>query len=201
MLWNLPKLDKDIPLCAHSDQDKLIVCYDSNKIAVFDLLNFRMHEWSRRNLDKFPQNFLNRFNRIVGITPINATKFILYTNYTYIILDLTQDVPSDEVNIIQNHPGKSVEEKSLAAKSWFDNLKLSQSKYISGNSSEEYDLRVKSSSGNDEKVKNLTISNKIKGILYMEYDQTERKLRVIENVWKKLVEAFPGAVAIPKYGQ
>jgi hypothetical protein len=52
-----------------------------------------------------------------------------------------------------------------------------------------------------QKVKNLTISNKLKGILYMEYDPSEKKLRVIENVWKKLVEAFPGALAIPKYGQ
>jgi hypothetical protein len=47
----------------------------------------------------------------------------------------------------------------------------------------------------------LTISNKLKGILYMEYDQTEQKMRVIENVWKKLVETFPGAVAIHKYGK
>ena len=35
----------------------------------------------------------------------------------------------------------------------------------------------------------------------MEYDQGERKLRVVENVWKKLVEAFPGTVALPKYGK
>lgn len=35
----------------------------------------------------------------------------------------------------------------------------------------------------------------------MEYDQEENKLRVVENVWKKLVESFPGAVVIPKYGQ
>jgi hypothetical protein len=34
----------------------------------------------------------------------------------------------------------------------------------------------------------------------MEYDQGEGKLRVVENSWKKLVESFPGAVAIPKYG-
>lgn len=52
-----------------------------------------------------------------------------------------------------------------------------------------------------DKVKNLTISNKIKGILIMQYDKSTNKLRVVENVWKKLVEAFPGAVAIPKYGQ
>ena len=50
-------------------------------------------------------------------------------------------------------------------------------------------------------VKNLTISNKLKGIICMEYSQEEKKLRVIENVWKKLLEALPGAIAIPKYGQ
>ena len=51
-----------------------------------------------------------------------------------------------------------------------------------------------------DQVKNLTISNKLKGILNMEYDRATNKLRVVENVWKKLVENFPGAVAIPKYG-
>jgi hypothetical protein len=48
-------------------------------------------------------------------------------------------------------------------------------------------------------VQNLTISNKLKGILSMSFE--DGKLTVIENSWKKLVEAFPGAVAIPKYGQ
>ena len=50
-------------------------------------------------------------------------------------------------------------------------------------------------------VKNLTLSNKLKGILNISYDKESNKLRVVENVWKKLVEHFPGAVAIPKYGQ
>ncbi len=67
--WVLPSLKDSFPLCAHSDQDKLVIAYDSNKILVLDLLNKRIHDWSRRNpADKFPQNFLNRFNRIVGIT-------------------------------------------------------------------------------------------------------------------------------------
>ena len=36
--WSLPKLDSDFPLTAHLDQDKLLVCYDSNKFQFFDLL-------------------------------------------------------------------------------------------------------------------------------------------------------------------
>lgn len=59
-----------------------------------------MHDWSRKNMSAFPQNFLNRYNRIVGITALSQQKFILYTNYTYIVLDLQQDVPTDEVLIV-----------------------------------------------------------------------------------------------------
>ena len=85
----MPSIEKDIPLCCHSDQDKLIVCYDSNKVVIYDILNKRIHDWSKKNLDKIPANFLNRYNRIVGITEINSNKYILYTHYTYSILDLT----------------------------------------------------------------------------------------------------------------
>jgi len=34
----------------------------------------------------------------------------------------------------------------------------------------------------------------------MQYEQATGKIIVVENVWKKLLEAFPGALAIPKYG-
>ena len=50
-------------------------------------------------------------------------------------------------------------------------------------------------------MKNLTISNKIKGILAIELDRESGKLRVIENVWKKVVDNFQGTVAIKRFGQ
>ena len=78
-----------------------------------------------------PSNFANRFNRISGIVQVGQNKYILYTNYTYIVLDLSKDVPK-EIDIIQNHPGKSVEERSIQADSWFETLKLSQAKYLNG---------------------------------------------------------------------
>jgi len=121
-------------------------------------------------------------------------KYVLYTNYTYIVLDLTQDVPSD-IEILQDHPGKT--EKANESKTWFDNLKISQSKYLK----DETQLHPESDKKPSSKVKNLTISNKIKGIISMEYNSEEKKLMVVENLWKKALEAFPGTVAIPKYGQ
>ena len=50
-----------------SDMDRLIVGYDSNHVAIFDLLNRQIDPWTQRNLDKLPQNFLNRYNKLAGI--------------------------------------------------------------------------------------------------------------------------------------
>lgn len=46
---------------------------------------------------------------------------------------------------------------------------------------------------------NLTISNSIKGILHMSCENGE--LRVVENQWKKVVQRFPGALAVAKFGR
>jgi len=193
LLWTLPSMGR--PLSMHADQDKLVVCYDTNHVVVFDLLNHRVHEWSKRNA-VFPANFLNRFNRIVGVTQLSPKKYLLWTHYTYVTLNLALDVPRKEVAIIQNHPGKSLEERSLAARSWFESLKLSQARYLR----EEERPSASEATPEEEAVENLTISNKLKGILSMQYDEASGKIIVVENVWKKLVEAFPGALAVPKYG-
>lgn len=128
--WTLPYMqDCGTPLCVTSDLDKLLVVYDSNKITVFNLLNQRLHEWTKQHIDRMPANFLNRYNRMVGCVSVSDSKFVLYTNYTYCVLDLNAPVPI-EVEIVQNHPGKCIEGKQFNAQGWFDNLKLSQAKYL-----------------------------------------------------------------------
>ena len=54
----------------------------------------------------------------------------MYTNYTYCIVDLGETVPTREVEIVQDHPGKQIAERSVEAQTWFDQLKLSQTKYL-----------------------------------------------------------------------
>ena len=34
----------------------------------------------------------------------------------------------------------------------------------------------------------------------MQFDRKSNELNVVENKWKKAVERFPGALALPKYG-
>jgi hypothetical protein len=89
-------IEKDsVALCAISDADKIVIAFDrENRVTVYDTTNRRIHEWSRKN-QVMPDNYGNRFNRISGIVKISDTKYILYTNYTYIVLDLTQDLHID----------------------------------------------------------------------------------------------------------
>lgn len=103
----------------------MVVAYDSNYIRVFDLLNKCLHPWSRTNGTRFPSNFLSRYNRLLGATSLSESKFLMYSNYTYTILDINQGLPSEAL-IIQDHPGKQLDMGS----SWFDCLKKSQAKYL-----------------------------------------------------------------------
>ena len=97
--WQLPSYADSVALCASSDSDKLVVCYDiENRVTVYDTINHRVHDWSKKN-QSMPNNFANRFNRMSGIVQVSQNKFILYTNYTYIVLDLSQDLPK-EIDII-----------------------------------------------------------------------------------------------------
>lgn len=66
---------------------------------------------------------------MVGIVQLSTHKYLLWTNYTYSVLDLQLDMPQ-EVQIHQDHPNKSSEAKHLEADGWFDMLKISQKKYL-----------------------------------------------------------------------
>ncbi len=100
VFWQLPDLSLDLghPLAVLSDMDKLVLTYDSNKVTVLDTINRRFHPWSLKNMQKMPVNFLRRYNRLVGITQLSLNKFILWTNYTYSVLDLEVELP-EEVKI------------------------------------------------------------------------------------------------------
>ena len=89
-------ISDEIALCMTvcPENDKMVIGYDSNKIKVFDIYNKCFHSWTKQNDNLFPENFLSRYNRLIGVTALSATKFLFYSNYTYTILDLTQSLAS-----------------------------------------------------------------------------------------------------------
>jgi hypothetical protein len=167
-------MDAGRPLALSQDMDKLVIAYDSNKIVVFDSINRKLHQWTLDNLTKLPQSFLRRYNRILGLVQLSTHKYILWTNYTYAVLDLQLELPT-EVQILQDHPNKSLEAKHLEADSWFDMLKLSQRKYLN-------DQQTPPPTEVNETTDNLTISNKLKGILACKFENGI--LKVVENPWR-----------------
>ena len=89
LYWRLPALaNLGSPLVFSSDMDKLLIGYDSNHIAIFDLLNRQIHPWTTQNLARMPQNFLNRYNKFAGVIQLSDQKYLLYTSYTFCVLDL-----------------------------------------------------------------------------------------------------------------
>ena len=119
---------------------------------------------------------------------LSTTKFILWTNYTYAVLDLKLELPA-EVQILTDHPNNSLTAKHLEADGWFDTLKLTQSKYIKPQQQQAI--------GVNESTDNLTISNKLKGILAMTFEKGT--IRVVENPWKQSVAEMNGAFVTKKF--
>ena len=124
-------------------------------------------------MNRLPRNFLNRYNKYAGVIQLSDLKYLLYTTYTFCVLDLSAEVP-ESVEMVQNHPTRTTEGKHLVAETWFDNLKLSQAKYLTAN-----DRGETQAAGSGQA--NLAINNRFKGILQMEYVAGEKKLRVIEH--------------------
>lgn len=128
------------PLCVHfsSSGDSLIVAYaQDNLVVVYDLNNKCLHPWSiKYGPSAFAKEFRNRYNRIIGISEVSSSKFILYTNYTWCVLDL--EAPIDQPD---EHPTASSQAPAIfnrkrpgdslnASATWFSCLKASQSKYV-----------------------------------------------------------------------
>jgi hypothetical protein len=50
-------------------------------------------------MSKLPRNFLTRYNRLIGVAHLSEHKLIMWSNYTYAVLDITVDLPT-EVQIV-----------------------------------------------------------------------------------------------------
>ena len=175
--------------------DKLLVGYDSNRIAVFDLVNKQIHPWTNKNLNRLPRNFLNRYNKFAGALQVSEQKFLLYTSYTFCVLDLAAVIP-EAVEQVQNHPTRTLEGKQFNAQSWMDNLKLSQAKHLTPSQQTSGAAPEKG-----QKQDNLAINNRFKGVLLMDLDPATNKLQVIEHQWKAAIANFQsGAFVHKKFG-
>ena len=81
---------KSFPLTALIKENIITVGFDNNKFILFKIGEsaVSLHEWSKRNLFAFPQNYLTRYNRISGFYWLSQKELIVYTAFTYAYINL-----------------------------------------------------------------------------------------------------------------
>ena len=149
-------------------------------------------------MNKFPNNYLKWYNKIYGIaTPLkNANHFILYTDYNYILIDMTKDIPLNSTIVSYK------EEKSRNA-DWNKKIKSYHKAILDENykhiSNIQKDIIFNENQENDDNNNNFKIISRYSSILFMDYIDDD-KILVIENDWNKILKHYPDSVYKPVYG-
>ena len=175
--------------------NRLLVCYDSNKFLIHDLDKKSLTKFSKQNLKKFPINYLTRYNRIYGCFELSESKFVLYTHFNYILIDTESKVP-EYCKIIPSIQPKS-DTKTM---DWNKTVSYYHKKYISALQNSYIKPNIEDAKDNTSD--NFKIDSRFKGILYMGKINTQSdQLIVIENLWKNLVDKLPDVLKVHKFGQ
>ncbi len=156
------------------------------------------------SLNQFPSNYLTWYNKVIGVaedknTQGDSFKFLLFTDYNYINIDTTKEIPD-----------RSLIEKNKIEKQRHANWEKRVGQFHSTLLEEHYktykldieNLKNECSVSNNKNIfenNNFKITNRFSSILYMKYIR-QNVLLVIENDWNKIIKSFPTAVSHLKYG-
>ena len=200
--WKLPY--SGVPTCVKCFEDgRAIVVGDKNEILIYDVVHKSLDPWTRSQGKNLPVNYLDRFNRVYDVIMINPHKFILYTHYTFIVLDTEATLPKYAKSMTNKAYIFNTSEEDLK-EAWAKLISAHQGKIIKSTLGEIERSKAPSAS-TDEKAKgntsdNMSIYNKYSVILAMRYDENEKRLFVIESPWSKILKTFPGTLQVHKYG-
>ena len=95
------------------NSDCIVIVYENNRFVVYNWRNKNITKWTRENLRKFPINYLQKKNKIIGIIcdPIHDSKLILYSNYYLIQIHLNEPIPKSSITVWQDNTVHNSNEK------------------------------------------------------------------------------------------
>lgn len=175
--------------------DRLIVCYDTNKFLIHDLKEKSLVKFSKKNLKNFPVNYLNQYNKIYDCLEFSENLIVLYSHFTHILVDLNSKIP-EYSKIIKNHPSKT----DTRVMNWNETLAFHHKKYLSMLPHHEYSQPESKAEHVTTESDNFRIENKYKGILSMNKLE-DGSIVVVENLWKNLLNRLPEVLKVNKFGQ
>lgn len=188
------------------NKDTLLTIGEDNKFFLVDVENKKFSDWTNKNINNFPKNYLRWYNKIMGVTSDESEKFLLYTDYNYIKVDLNKEIPDnsviakDKAEKLRNAEwSKKIREYHKAIfNQLYKNMKNTQieSEIFREEANEESQLNFE----ND----NFRITSRFSSIIYMAYlqikEESSKVLLVIENDWNKILKIFPETVSKYNYG-
>jgi hypothetical protein len=208
---NLPQPSNNfITQLNHINDRTAIIIADDNKFYLINLETAKFTKWTIKNIDHYPKNYLTWYNRIFGVSPsfINDEQFLLYTDYNFIKIDLSKEIPN--FSIIEKNKQEKIRNADWAKLVKEYHRSIFNQEYKGGvlkfneiyNSKPESSGMKQSLSYNKHENDNFKIISRFSSILYMTYlhDEKAPKLLVIENDWNKLIKEFPDAITKFRYG-
>ena len=217
---SLPHPDKYISKISFSlDNSKIITIDENNKIYLIDLNTKKFDQWTNDRIKKedYPLNYIKWYNRIFGICALGTDRYILYTDYNYILLDLTLEIPNQCI-IEKNKMDKYIYSNYEKLIKEYHRI-LFEKEYRPGNPlvQENKSIFLSTEVNRDKNLYNLQnnnfkITSRFNSIMYMNLisfideennidDKDKNKyLLVIENDWNNIIKSFPGALVRHKYG-
>ena len=217
---SLPHPDKYITKISFDiDRTKIITIDENNLIFIIDLKTKKFDSWTNDRIknEDYPINYIKWYNKIFGICALSLNKYILYTDYNYILLDLTLEIPKQCIieknkmdKYIYSNYEKLVKEyhRILFEKEYQPNNPLVQE---NKNMFLPTEINREKNLFNLENI-NFKITSRFNSIMFMDLiqfgddendkgDKDKNKyLLVIENDWNNIIKSFPGALVRNKYG-
>ena len=217
---SLPHPDKYITkISSNLDNSKFITIDENNKIYLIDLNTKKFDQWTNDRIknEDYPLNYIKWYNKIFGICALGTDRYILYTDYNYILLDLTLEIPNQCI-IEKNKMDKYIYSNYEKLIKEYHRI-LFEKEYRPGNPlvQENKSIFLSTEVNRDKNLYNLQnnnfkITSRFNSIMYMNLisfideennidDKDKNKyLLVIENDWNNIIKSFPGALVRHKYG-
>ena len=174
--------------------NKIIIIDENNLIYFINLNNFLYDKWTEERILKndYPKNYLKWYNKIFGIRQLKNNIYILFTDYNYIKLDVSKEIPENSL-IEKNKMDKYLNSNwDRLIKNYHENIlnKEYKGKIIINNNNNNENVNLI----ND----NFKITSRFNSI--MDIEILNNILIVIENDWNKIVESFPSNIVAFNYG-
>ena len=214
---SLPHPDKYITKISFSSDNKTIILIDENNyIYLIEIATKKFDDWTNKRIksEDYPLNYIKWYNKIFGICPLEPNKYILYTDYNYIILDTKKEIPPQCI-IEKNKMDKYIYSDFEKLIKEYHRI-LFEEEYKPDNplAKENKSIFLPVDTNKEKNIFNLQnnnfkITTRFNSIMLMKMisngednnEEKEKYLLVIENDWNNIVKSFPGALVKHRYGQ